>query len=239
LTELAAGPGDSWQWLQAHGRVLKCDEYSRTALLELGGEPCFAKLYLPRSRLHGRILRTAMGRPIRSQDAARELATAAVRVPQPRGCLWVGNSALTLTEGLEGSEDLQQQWAAAIDASARRRLLSAAAQSLAQLHLGAYSHGDCKWSNLLCRDRQVYLVDLDAVRRAPAGSRRQARDLARFTLNAEELAVEPGDYQAFLDAYFAILGGQRDVVIGRMLPELRKLRDRHRRRYGDRGRPLW
>ena len=205
----------------------------------MAGESCFAKLYLPRNRLHARLLRSARGRPVRSQNAARDLLRADVRVPEPRGCLWLGDAALTLAEGVVEGETLQQRWQTLTDPPARHQLLSSVSESLARLHKAAYSHGDCKWSNLLCQGQRVYLVDLDAVRPAPVGSRRQARDLARWTLNAEELSVVPGDYRIFLDSYFSTLGAPREAIIVRMLPQLYRLRERHRRQYGETGRALW
>jgi hypothetical protein len=239
LAELDARPGACRDWIEAYGQVVKLDHYSRTAILELAGEPCFAKLYQPHSWLQGRIMRTGLGRPLRSQEAARQLLRAAIRVPEPRGCIWVGDGVLTLSEGLPDSQDLQLRWGTATEPAARRQLMSTAAESLAQLHLRAYSHGDCKWSNLVCRGEQLYLVDLDAVRRSRPGSRRQARDLARFTLNAEELAVDSGVYAVFLEAYFSALEIPREGIIAQMLPELHKLRHRHRGRYGERGHALW
>jgi tRNA A-37 threonylcarbamoyl transferase component Bud32 len=184
-------------------------------------------------------MRTALGRPLRSQEAARKLLLAAITVPEPRGCLWVGDGALTLSAALPKSQDLQQRWITTTETAAREQLMSMTAESLAQLHRGGYSHGDCKWSNLVCCGEQLYLVDLDAVRRATPGSRHQARDLARFTLNAEELAVDSGNYRVFLEVYFSLLAIPREAIIAQMLPELHRLRDRHRGRYGERGRALW
>ena len=239
LNEMGVPTWGCWEWIEARGEVVKLDRFSCTALLELAGESCFVKLYRPRSRLHGRVLRATRGRPLRSQGVARDLLLAAVRVPEPRGCLWVGDGVLTLAQGLPGGEDLQRRWSTVPEPALRRELMSAAAESLARLHREAYGHGDCKWNNLLWHDGRVYLVDLDAVRPARPGSRRQARDLARFTLNAEELAVAPEDYQVFLEAYFSSLGIPREQPLARMLPELDKLRARHRRRYGEFGRALW
>ena len=239
LREMGSLPGSCWEWIETRGKVLKVDPYSGVALLELEGESCFVKLYRSRSWLHGRILRSGAGRPRRSQDAARNLLRAAVRVPKPRGCLWVGESVLTLAQGLAGAVELQLSWSAAPASPVRGELMMAAAESLARLHGSGFSHGDCKWNNLLWYEGGVYLVDLDAVRSSPPGSRRLARDLARFTLNAEELAVAPEDYEVFLTAYFSSLGIPREKTLAHMLPELQKLRSRHRHRYGEIGRPLW
>ena len=235
---LRAAPGDCWQWIATHGRVIKLDSYSCAALIELRGQSCFVKLYRPRGRLHRWLLGTAQGRPLRSQKAARELLLAGVQVPAPRGCLRADGGLLTLAEGLVAAEDMQTRWSSASDA-VRRELMSAAAIAMARLHLAGYCHGDCKWSNLLCMDGQVYLVDLDAVRSAPVGGRRQLRDLARFTLNAEELAADSGHYAYFFDVYLAQLGLARDVISSGMLPQLHKLRERHRKQYGSSGQRLW
>lgn len=236
--ELRSSPGTCWQWIDTHGRVIKLDSYSCTALIELKGQSCFVKLYRPRGRLHSWLLGSALGRPLRSQTAAHELLLAGVKVPAPRGCLRADEGLLTLAEGFAAAEDMQSRWPDASE-TARRDLMSAAAISMAQLHLAGYCHGDCKWSNLLCMDTQVYLVDLDAVHSASMGGRRQLRDLARFTLNAEELAVDSGDYAVFVDTYISRLGVPRDVISSRMLPQLDKLRERHRRQYGITGQRLW
>ena len=236
--ELENRPGDTRDWLRARGQLLKLDDDSCAVLLEVAGVPCFIKWYRRRNSWHGALLKTRLGRPARSQDAARKLLRANVRVPEPRGALALPDGVLTLTDGIAEGEDLQRKWDRVDQAAERPLWLSVAAQSLARLHLAGYSHGDCKWSNLLINGDQLYLVDLDAVRKTAPGSRRQARDLARFTLNAEEMALERDQYDQFLERYFSMLSLPRDPFTARMLPELRKLRERHRGRYGERGREL-
>ena len=51
--------------------------------------------------------------------------------------------------------------------------------------------------------------------------------------------VDESEYEQFLERYFSALTLPRDAFIARMLPELRKLRERHRGRYGERGRELY
>jgi hypothetical protein len=101
-----------------------------------------------------------------------------------------------------------------------------------------FAHGDCKWSNWLWAQGQLYLVDLDAVCQAAAGDRRQARDLARFTLNAEELSLQPALYDLFLEGYLSVTGLSRDMLMPPMLVELQGLRQRHLQRYGESGQRL-
>jgi 3-deoxy-D-manno-octulosonic acid kinase len=151
----------------------------------------------------------------------------------------LGDGVLTLSEGIPDSENLQNRWLATEREDARRSWLLSAAEALAGLHGAGYSHGDCKWSNLLISGSQCYLVDLDAARRSARAGRYQARDLARFTLNAEEESLAQAEYDLFFETYCAGLGLSRDRIITPMLPQLRKLRGRHRSRYGKRGQPLW
>jgi tRNA A-37 threonylcarbamoyl transferase component Bud32 len=117
-------------------------------------------------------------------------------------------------------------------------VLHSAGESVARLHRAGYAHGDCKWSNLLWTGGQCYLVDLDGAGKAPIGSAKQARDLARFTLNAEELDIGPELYEFFLQGYLQGVSVSRSVAIDQMMPSLRLLRDRHLAKYGERGRRL-
>ena len=105
------------------------------------------------------------------------------------------------------------------------------------MHGAGFSHGDTKWSNLLWDGSTVTLVDLDAVRRSADRSRR-ARDLARFTLNAEEMNVPASLYDHFLESYQLATGENRAKLEKMTLRALHGLRRRHLKRYGPRGHRL-
>ena len=51
--------------------------------------------------------------------------------------------------------------------------------------------------------------------------------------------MSPALYEQFLQAYLELVGGSREAVVNRMLPILRKLRDRHLAKYGERGQRLF
>ena len=70
------------------------------------------------------------------------------------------------------------------------------------------------------------------------GSPRQARDVARFTLDAEELELGQQRFGYFLDNYLAGSGRSREGVVADAMPALRKLRKRHLARYGRTGQTL-
>jgi tRNA A-37 threonylcarbamoyl transferase component Bud32 len=145
---------------------------------------------------------------------------------------------LLLTEGLRNSRDLKALWqdeAAPRDSGA---LLEAAGKALASLHRAGFAHGDCKWSNLQWTGFDFYLVDLEGVEKAALGGRRQARDLARFSVNAEDLEATPDDFEGFLSSYCQGVDIPRETVVDRLMPDLIQLRNRHREKYGERGAPL-
>jgi tRNA A-37 threonylcarbamoyl transferase component Bud32 len=218
--------------------VLKRDAHSLAGLLELSGKPVFIKLYLAKGPVQRLGFRLGRGRGLRSFDRARALLGAGVRVPEPRACVGCPGALLLQTEAVPGAVDLKARWRASPPEAVRRELMEAAGEALGALHRAGFAHGDCKWSNLLCAAEGVYLADLEAVRRAPLAASHLWRDLARFTLNAEDLAVSSGDYRAFIDSYVSASGIPREMLLPRTLPILLRLRGRHQRRYGERGAPL-
>ncbi|MEH6586808.1 MAG: lipopolysaccharide kinase InaA family protein [Halioglobus sp.] len=222
-------------WLQERGRVLKRDSHSLVALAEVQGETCYLKYYAAKKGLQRAGFALGLGRGVRAYDSAVCLATAGIPVPAAKACLLLDDGMLLVAEGMPGARDLKAIWVEAPATDEQQMLLSLAGELLATLHGGGFAHGDCKWSNLLWSHNRFYLVDLEAVTRCAVGHRRQARDLARFTVNAEDLGVKAVDYQFFLDAYCAGTGFTAAQLTGLMRPDLDRLRERHRQKYGERG----
>ncbi len=220
-----------------HSHLLKSDTFSRVGLLEVGGQPCCLKLYRPKSSLRAVGFRLGYGRGPRAFDASAALLAAGLPVPEPRCCLLTDGAVLLLTAQIPGARNLRALWLEAPGALSVVQLLPAAGATLAALHGAGFAHGDCKWSNLLAAGDRLYLVDLEAARRvrplADRGiHRRQLRDLARFTVEAEELGVSSGDFDSFLGAYLAVSPIPRERLLAGLRPLLATIRDRHRRRYG-------
>lgn len=236
---LAEPPADTASWMERHTRLLKSDTFSRVGLLELQGQSCFLKLYLAKSSLQRVGFRLGYGRGVHSFDAARRLASASLPVPSPLACLLVDDGMVLLTEGIANSLDLRALWLEHPAVEAANKLMQAAGDTLAALHLEGFAHGDCKWSNLLWNEVQMYLVDLEAVRAVTGARRRslplhprQLLDLARFTADAEALGAGPVQYGIFLDRYCMGVGSRRELVSAGMLPALEAIRKRHRETYG-------
>lgn len=230
--------GNVTAWMVDNTRLLKRDSTSVVGLMQLERGQCCLKLYRYQSVLRRGLLSLGHGRPVRSFDTGQAMATRGLPVARPLACLQVADGGLLLTEGIAGARDMQSLWRAEPDDTRRRQLLLGSVDALVRLHQSAYAHGDCKWSNLLCNGERWWLVDLDAATKASPGSGRQARDLARYILNAEEMAVSAADFDLFLNSYLQGTGQSRQQVLGQVMPPLRKLRARHLARYGPRGEPL-
>ena len=235
---LARSPGDVSDWMARRTRLLKRDRDSQVGLLLLQQQLCCLKFYAFKSPVQRWRYHWGSGRAIHAFDIGRQLVAAGLAVPRPLACLRFDAGMLLLSEGIPDANSLQSLWLNAADGAFPAQLLTAAGTMLASWHVAGYAHGDCKWSNVLCADGQVVLIDLDAAHAAPPGAARQSRDLARFTLNAEEMGLDADLYAGFMDSYCRVLGTGRQETQRRMLPALEKLRARHLARYGKRGRPL-
>ncbi|MEE4144024.1 MAG: lipopolysaccharide kinase InaA family protein [Halieaceae bacterium] len=242
---LAGSSADTPSWVARHVRPLKTDRFSRAGLLELQGQSCFLKLYLAKSSLQRLGFRLGHGRAVHSFDAAHRLASAGLPVPSPLACLLVEEGMILLTEGIAHGRDLRALWLEQAGTAVAEQLMRAAGGTLAALHRAGFAHGDCKWSNLLWDETQLYLVDLESVRavKSPRDRplplhARQLADLARYTVDAEELGATPARYAAFMDDYCSILGCRRELVSAGMLPALEAIRKRHRETYGSDYPPL-
>ncbi len=236
--ELGGPHPDMNAWMQRSTRVLKSDAASEVGLLTLGDKLCCIKYYRHKSLRHRLLLRTGRGRPVRSFDVGNQLVDAGVVVPTPLAVLRVPGGALLLMEGVPEAEALDLLWKENLQEEEVKKILGAAGERVAQLHRAGFAHGDCKWRNLLWSPRGCHLVDLDAAGQAPMGSPRQARDVARFTLDAEELGLSRQLFGCFLDSYLSGTGRDREEVTADALPSLRKLRKRHLARYGRSGQVL-
>jgi len=236
---LPAATADMPGWMEHNTRLLKRDRYSAVGLLSVQGQLCCLKHYSAKSAWQNMGFRFAISRGVRSFDAAADLLQAGLKVPAPRACLWRPGAMFLLSQGVADSSDLRALWLAGPAVDAAGRYLRTAGETLAALHLAGFAHGDCKWSNLLWRRETCYLVDLeDAGRvRAPGGQQpalhaRQLRDIARFTADAEALAVSPGQYQNFLASYCLAIHCTPAQLRDQVQQPLRLIRQRHRRKSG-------
>lgn len=254
MKELRILRGDSWgehlqnalaesslaelNWMQQHTELLKSDVHSLVGLITLHGRLCYLKFYSAKSKGQQLLFRLGYARGLHSFDAATELLAADVRVPTPLACLLSSGGMMLLTQGIVEARDLKAQWQENIEPAKRELLLSSAGSTLASLHRAGYCHGDCKWSNFLWSGDGFYLVDLEGAKKTAVGGKKQARDLARFTVNAEDLGVGPECFELFLESYLEGGNHSRETIIRAIMPCLRQLRQRHTLKYGERGQQI-
>jgi tRNA A-37 threonylcarbamoyl transferase component Bud32 len=235
---LSPTPPDVGAWMELHSKILKRSSDSLVGLLSVHDQLCYLKFYQSKSVVQKCLFRLGCGRAVRSFDMARELSGTGVAVPEPRACVALTGGMLLLTEGLPDSADLRSTWLESEDEEKRGQLMVAAAGALAKLHGAGFTHGDGKWSNFLLQGGKVTLVDLEAVSQCGPDRTGVARDLARFTVNAEDLAVAPNHYETFLAGYSESMQRPRDTLLEDMWVPLKRLRGRHLQKYGVRGHRL-
>lgn len=237
--ELLQSNSEASEWLEDHTTILKSDHYSLSGLMRMDGQVCFAKLYRFKSPLHKIQFRLGMGRPLRNFTATRDLDAQGLAVPRPFACLLVPEGMLLLIEGLSGPGTLAEVWRrGGLSWDELVRVMRGAGETLATLHRSGYAHGDCKWNNLFWDGGRVCLIDLDDARKSRAGSKHQAKDLARFTVNAEELSIGSDMFEEFLATYLDGVVDTRSTALKRMLPSLYRYRKKHLARYGPHGQRL-
>ena len=236
--QLALPPMDAAQWMEQHTQIMKSGPYSLSGLLTIDDEVCFLKLYRTKTPLHKILFALAMGYPLRNFSVARALAADGLAVPAPLACVLVSQGLFLLTEGLPGDGNLAELWRRQPSDDRASRVMQSAGETLATLHSSGYAHGDCKWDNLFWSGQRVYLANLDKGRKSAPGSIEQARDLARFTVDAEVMKIGPRMYEQFLQTYLQGVGETRREAVGRLLPHLYRFRTQHLASYGTRGQRL-
>jgi tRNA A-37 threonylcarbamoyl transferase component Bud32 len=234
----AAGP-DCRRWMADHACILRDGAHSLTGLASIEQRDCYLKLFSSKSGWPALQWPPGRARALNGFDAAKRLRRASLPVPEPLCCLRVPAGTLLVTDTAPGA-DLQSLWRGdpghALDWLS---IMQRSAQSVAALHRAGYVHGDCRWTKLVLEGDRCALVGLEGVRRAARSSRREAADLARFTLQAEELQLPLEYFHAFVETYCIETCRNWAQVTAAVAPQLAALRRRRgRRRLGYRGHQL-
>jgi tRNA A-37 threonylcarbamoyl transferase component Bud32 len=237
LSQLAAAGSDAGDYLSQLGGLVKDGAASQAWLVEFEGVACFAKLYRHKSPLRRFLPGVTARRPRRAFHMASTMHREGLAVPRPLCCIAVPAGVLLLSAALARCESLAVAWPS-LPAQRRKDCLALAARALAALHRAGYSHGDCKWHNLVIVRDTCYLVDLERARRG-AGDRGRARDVGRFAVAAEEAGVSQDQFDAWRLDYQSRVGLQTgDSFMAAASRYADLVRRRHARRYGLASRPL-
>ena len=225
-------------WPPVPERVLRDGAKLGAMICRQAGASWFVKRY-SYSGLRRLAARLGRERARRNYVISMAWQAAGIPVPQPLACLVAPGTATSwfVCEALDGAIDMHeltrhgQPEADAV----QRQILFTGLQLLARVHQAGWSHGDAKWANfILSADyQQIWLVDLDAARRCKLGSRRQARDLARFCLNAREAGFDTGLIQQALQDYLSRTGSDSDRFLAWVDHYHDKVMRRHQTSSGD------
>jgi len=224
----------AFSWAKRNLEILKETSGTLVGLVDLDGKKCYLKYYPIESWQRRLWFKAGLSRGSKSYAKARVLLNNDILVPRPYTCVLARHGLLLLTEAIHQAVDLQTLWDRG-QASSDHECWELAGGSLAKLHTMGFFHGDFKWSNLLLAESEIYLVDLEAVGELSRNSKKRYRDIARFTLNAEDMAAPVEVYRRSMQAYFAATGLQEREVTKHTLPILNRLRARHLKKYGPRG----
>lgn len=229
---LSAPPNDIHEWMAEHTHRLQAERHTISGVLRLGGDFCFLKFYGFRRPLARLALRLRAPPALRAYDTAANLRWEEVTVPRPRACLLVRRGLLLLCKGVEASESLYYLYSGGLNDELASHLMWAAGDEIAQMHLAGYAHGDLGWRNLLWGRDRLYITHLEDAHRAQPRSASQWRDLARFTVDAEELGLDPWYFEQFLEAYMRRIDVGKDELLACIEGPLGRARNKHRARHG-------
>lgn len=201
----------------AEGELLKDGNSSTVALVRLPGRSLVIKRY---NIKHWRHWLSRCWRPSRawhSWISAHQLRWLGIATPQPLALLerrWgpLRGTAYFVAEYLEG-ETLDRLWTRK---SPKEVVQTAVLHLLQALWEARLAHGDLKASNLLCRDGQVTLLDLDAMAWLPCAWRFRAaygKDRERFLRNWPER----GKLRQWFDSRLPLPGHASAAEVGRRL----------------------
>lgn len=225
--QLTESPLGAAEWMEEHTHILNNNADTLSGLLQVDDELAYLKLYRFNSLRRKVQYRLGRADSLRNFRRALELGDKGLAVPKPLACLAVQQGTLLVTSGMSGGGNLAQLWHNRVAEDNFDAMMRSAGETLAALHAAGYTYGDCRWVNLFWNGERVHLTYLDATRKSRVGGIQQARDLARFTANAEEFGIGSGLFELFLEMYLQGVQGNRREVVERMIRPLYRIRGQH------------
>ncbi len=136
------------------------------------------------------------------------------------------------SEYIDGAETLESQLREGqFSVQELDEVLMTIIQSLALLHDTGYCHGDTKLSNFICRQKDVFFVDLDGFGTI-SNKRKPERDLARFFVGLSELKVLKGNYRLLVTRYCEKRHIDPQNLVSKIEVFISKFQSNHKEKYG-------
>jgi tRNA A-37 threonylcarbamoyl transferase component Bud32 len=225
--QLKASPVGAAEWMEEHTQILNSNVDTLSGLLQVDDELAYLKLYRFNSFRRKLQFRLGRAQSLRNFRRALDLGKKGLAVPKPLACLAVQQGTLLVTEGMSSGGNLAELWYNRAADDAFDAVMRSAGETLAALHVAGCTYGDCRWFNLFWNGERVYLTYFDVTRKSRVGGIQQARDLARFTANAEEFGIGSELFEHFLEVYLQGVSGTRREVVERMIRPLYRIRGQH------------
>ncbi|CAA0114739.1 Uncharacterised protein [Halioglobus japonicus] len=225
--QLTEYPEGAAEWMEEHTTILNSTVDSLSGLLRVEDELAYLKLY--RFSSFKRRLQYYFGRSqsLRNYRRAISLREKGLALPDQLAYLAVSQGTLLVSEGFSEGGNLDELWRQRNSEDGFDAVMRSAGETLAALHSAGYMYGDCRWVNLFWNGQRVYLTDFNDTRKCRVGGVPQARDLARFTANAEELGIGLKLFEQFLGTYMDGVPGTRREIVERMIRPLYRIRGQH------------
>ena len=230
-------------WFNSEAKIIKRDKYSRVGFVqEENIGKIYIKHYSAKSWWHRISMFFNQGRAGRSFKVSDELLRNGISVPIPyalitaNGSFGLPDSSYYLCQGLVKGKDFKSFYLSSDvkNSDLIKDRLQYIGRQLAGLHNCGYVHGDFKWSNIIFQGSKLFFVDLDNTSKINSLDI-EAKDLARFILNAEELMTDKTVFNYFMKAYRKSRKNASINLMLRCKKDLEKLRNKHLVRYGNRG----
>jgi len=225
--------------LVGNGELLKRDPtHSVLVVVVTPDTPRLLCKFFPEQSFGDRLRQCwGLDRPARIHRRLKQVAAMDLPIPPSLGHISVkGVGAAWFCPMLPGTGLLHWAGDSLPDtAEQRTALLFPVLDTMGKLHAAGFVHGDFKWGNVLLDGDTCWLVDVDGLRtvRHDGFCRGKARDLARFLLDCEEAGVPAVEVEALLCRYAELTAHSIAAVKARVGPIHARLKERHRRRYGE------
>jgi 3-deoxy-D-manno-octulosonic acid kinase len=135
-------------------------------------------------------------RPVAELSVSEELRRRGLRTPEVLAVFWKSAGPLMyradlVTREVQGGQDLAAWLAVKRTAKERKRVLGAVGAMVAELHAQGLHHPDLNMKNLLVRDGEVWILDLDRARIGdPLNTKDRERQVERLARSFRKLGFE-------------------------------------------------
>lgn len=164
-------------------------EITNTGFIPCSDFGICVKKYVPRNSLGIISRRYLLWRRKKMYDRYKKVFNIGIPTPEPYACLCGYDdrgplSIYIISRKLEDMEEfgifLGQEH---LKTEKKLRVFASLGRIIGDLHSHGYTHGDAYGGNIMVNEREIFLIDMDSIRRPLLPASKFARDIARFIAN--------------------------------------------------------